>query len=168
MMNAGCNVGRRGLIFVPMWMMLGCAATSQGAADSEVLVRARAYWAAMLSNDLTESWRYEEVSKDPRWTLQNYIKRAQVTYDAIEVLRVLSVNEAEAVVEVKVRYSVPTLRVKGLEGVMQDVWKKLDGQWYHAVPKNAIAPGGGQAPAPSDAKKDGGSSPLAPEKMPKS
>jgi|GEM_PF-555012 len=168
MMNVSRKVGRRGLILVPVWMMLGCAAPSQGAADVEVLARARAYWAAMLANDLTESWRYEEVSKDPSWTLQNYIKRAQVTYDAVEVLRVLSVSEAEALVEVKVRYSVPTLRVKGLEGVMRDVWKKLDGQWYHAVPKNSIAPGGGQTPASPDAKKDGGSPSSALETMPKS
>lgn len=156
MKKVSWKMGRRklvcGLVVASALMVQGCA-TGASKGGAGVLERAKAYWATVLANELTESWRYEEMSKDPRWTLQNYIKRSQITYDALEVLQVVSETETDAVVEVKVRYSVPTLKIKAVEAVMRDEWKKIDGQWYHALPKNSLLQGE-KNPMPVGAKQE--------------
>lgn len=157
MKKVNWEIGRRklvcGLLLASALMAQGCATATAGAGGAGVLERAKAYWATVLANELTESWRYEEMSKDPRWTLQNYLKRSQITYDTLEVLRVVSETDTDAVVEVKVRYSVPTLKIKAMEAVMRDDWKKIDGQWYHALPKNSLLQGE-KTPVPAGAKQE--------------
>lgn len=103
-----------------------------------LLARAREYWAAVQSNDLVKAWSFEEVSKDPRWTLQSYLKRGGVVYDAVEVRGVKALEQDKAQVEVWMRYSFPIARVSGVEGVTDDEWRLLDGQWYHVLRRSAI------------------------------
>ena len=76
MKKVNWEIGRRklvcGLLVASALMAQGCATATAGAGGAGVLERAKAYWATVLANELTESWRYEEMSKDPRWTLQNF------------------------------------------------------------------------------------------------
>lgn len=120
----------------------GCAAGVGGASGAEsyqngsgkdaLLQRAKAYWAANLKNDNVAAWKYEEVSTDPAWTLEGYLKRGGVVYDAVEVREVKQIEGDRAKVSVWMRYSVPLLRIKGKETLAEEDWKLVNGQWFHA------------------------------------
>ncbi len=127
---------RRTVLLVPLAAVAGCTSMALKKDEDVLLERARAYWTHILSNDLTEAWRYEEISRDPRWTLQAYLKRAQLAYDEVQVRGAVLTSGNEARVEVMMRYSLPIMRIRKQEAVLQDVWKKLDGQWYHAESKS--------------------------------
>ena len=36
-----------------------------------------------------------------------------------------------AVVRVRQKYSLPQVRLRGQEAVLDDPWKRIDGRWYH-------------------------------------
>lgn len=113
----------------------GCAAPGDAAPRDDraaLLERARAYWRAVQAGDFAQAWPYEDISRDPNWTLQSYLRRVGgIVYHEVEVLRVASIEGDEAVVEVRQRYSVPLARLKDATGVAQDRWRRIDGQWYH-------------------------------------
>lgn len=119
--------------------LAGCAATPTPANDRE-LVRTRAveFWKSVYENDLVTSWKYEEVSKKPGWTLQAYLKRDGLTYEAVEVQDVSSLEGDRAIVNVKVTYSIPLVRIYKQEVVLKDEWVRLDGQWLHADRKSIL------------------------------
>lgn len=120
----------------------GCATGAGGTFDASsskkdsgqaaLLKRAQEYWAANQKNDSVEAWKYEELSKDPAWTLEAYLKRGGIVYDAVEVREVKEIEGDRAKVTVAMRYSVPMLRLKGQEAVAQDEWRLIDGIWFHA------------------------------------
>ncbi len=119
--------------------LAGCASTPSPANDREVLLqRANVFWKAMLENDITTAWAHEELSQKPGWTLQAYAKREGIVYENVEVRDVRSLEGDRAVVNVKVIYSVPVLRMNGQEVVLQDEWVRLQGQWYHADRKSIL------------------------------
>lgn len=119
--------------------LVGCAGGPSPAKDRELLLqRAKEFWKSMQDNDAITSWKYEEVSKKPGWTLQAYLKREGVLYESAQVQDVLSLEGDRAVVNVKVTYSVPLLRMNSQEVVLKDEWVRLDGVWYRADRKSLL------------------------------
>lgn len=105
---------------------------------AQLLERARAYWAAQLANDLLAAWPYEEISLDPNWTVQGYLKRNRVILKAAEVLEVERVEGDEATVKVRLRYDLPQVFLKDYEQVISDPWVKRNGAWYHKEVRSAL------------------------------
>lgn len=119
--------------------LVGCASTPSPAKDREVLLqRATVFWKAMQENDISTAWALEELSKKPGWTLQAYAKREGIVYEKVEVQDVRSMEGDRAVIDVKVTYSVPVLRMTGQELVLRDEWVRLQDQWYHADRKSLL------------------------------
>lgn len=111
-----------------------CAATGGGAGASEaaLLERATAYWAATRANRQVDAWAYEQISLDPRWTIEAYLKRGGIVFNSVRVLKVRSIEGDRAVVDVEQNWNVPQLRLKNQQAVLQDRWVLIDGKWYHA------------------------------------
>lgn len=119
--------------------LVGCASTPTPENEREALLqRAGAYWKTALEADPTAAWPYEELSKKPGWTLQAYMKREGILYEAAQVLNVRSLEGDRAVVDVKIVYSVPLLRMSSQEVLLQDEWVRLEGLWYHADKKSIL------------------------------
>lgn len=119
--------------------LVGCASGPSPMSDREVVLqRAQEFWKSVQDNDPVTSWKYEELSKKPGWTLQAYLKREGILYEAVQVQDVLSLDGDRAVVNVKVTYSVPLLRMNSQEVVLKDEWVRLDGVWYHADRKSIL------------------------------
>ena len=113
----------------------GCASgpAAQASDEEALLLRANAFWKAMQENDGVASWNYEELSQNPDWTLQAYLKRGGgVVYDEIKVLGVASLNGDKATVNVQITYSLPQLRMNNQAALFPDEWVRLGGVWYHA------------------------------------
>lgn len=138
---------RRMLDWVAAPLMLalvgGCANMGSAGANDETLLlqRSQAYWGALRTNDGISAWSYEDVSKDPGWTLQNYLQRGGVTYDAVEVRGIKKVEGDHATMDVVVHYSVPLLRMKKQKAELQDEWRRIDGQWFHVLNKGSLFKG---------------------------
>lgn len=138
------NVGAILLAPVAIGVLGGCAAVGKISpeGDKEALEkRAQEYWALVKVNDRVKAWNYEELSKDPNGSLEGYLKRGGITFDAIEVRAVRSLEGDRATVEVFMRYSLPLLRVKNMEAVTQDEWRRIDGAWYHVLRRSVMFPG---------------------------
>ena len=118
-------------------LLAGCAGIPSApepgsdADRAQLLERARAYWAAIQANDRVTAWSYEEISLDPRWTLQAYLTSGGIVFDEVEVLAVERIEGDTAVVRVRQKYSLPQVRLRGQEAVLDDPWKRIDGRWYH-------------------------------------
>jgi len=135
---------------VALVLAAGCA-TGAGSASvalsakkdssqAALMQRTQAYWDAIQKNDRVAAWSFEEVSKDPAWTLEAYLKRGGIVYDKVEVRDVKSVEGDHAVVDVWMRYDVPMLRLKRQEAVAQDEWRLIDGIWHHVLKRSAMFP----------------------------
>lgn len=123
-------------------MLAGCAtnATSVAAANDNLVPRAQAYWDLIRANDKVAAWSYEAASKDQSMTLEGYLKRGGIVYDAVEVRGVRSMDGDNAVLDVWMRYGIPMLRLKNQEAVAQDHWRRIDGVWHHVMRKSAMFP----------------------------
>jgi hypothetical protein len=138
------NVGAILLAPVAMAVLGGCAAVGAVSPEGDKAAlkkRAQEYWALVKANDRVKAWNYEELSKDPNGSLEGYLKRGGITFDAIEVRDVRSLEGDRATVEVFMRYSLPLLRVKNMEAVTQDEWRRIDGAWYHVLRRSVMFPG---------------------------
>ncbi len=122
-----------------MAALSACASGPSPSRDRAVLLqRAQEFWKSVQDNDPVTSWKYEELSRKPGWTLQAYLKREGIVYDAVEVQDVLSLEGDKALVNVKIKYSVPILRMNNQEVVLKDEWVRIEGVWYHADRKNIL------------------------------
>mgnify|MGYP003589849714 CR=1 FL=1 len=134
-----CLVGSTALVVG----LAGCT-TAPGAAgpgdQADLTRRAQAYWNLVRTNDRLEAWKYEAASKDQSMTLEGYLKRGGIVYDAVEVRGVRSMDGDTAVVDVWMRYSLPMLRLKGQEAMTQDEWRRIDGAWHHVLRRSAMFP----------------------------
>jgi len=113
----------------------GCATTGmgeRGKTEAALLQRANAYWTAVKDNDRATAWNYEEVSIKPDWTLQAYLRRGGIVYEAAQVQSDATIEGNQATVNVKLEYSVPQVRAKNIHTELPDKWVWLNGQWYHA------------------------------------
>lgn len=123
----------------------GCAAAGGAAVSGDgdqaaLLKRAQAYWALIRSNDRVGAWAYEELSKDSSATLEAYLKRGGITYEAVEVRGAPSIDGDRATVNVWMRYSLPLLRVKKQEVTVEDEWRRIDGVWHHVQRRSVMFP----------------------------
>lgn len=98
-----------------------------------LLQRARTYWKHVREGDFVSAWPYEDISRDPNWTLQSYLKRVGgIVYHHVEVSDDIQEDgDAAAFVRVRQRVSVPLARLPEHEVVVQDRWRRIDGVWYH-------------------------------------
>ncbi len=128
---------RRTVLAAAVLLLAGCAGIPSApepgsdADRAQLLERARAYSAAIQANDRVTAWSYEEISLDPRWTLQAYLTSGGIVFDEVEVLAVERIEGDTAVVRVRQKYSLPQVRLRGQEAVLDDPWKRIDGRWYH-------------------------------------
>lgn len=119
----------------------GCASTPSPQADREALLqRARAYWELSRANDNVNAWKYEAASKDQSMTLEGYLKRGGIVYDSVEVLGVRSLEGADAQLDLRMRYSLPLVRLRNQQAQVTDDWRRIDGQWYHVLRRNSAMP----------------------------
>ncbi|MGP1691124.1 MAG: hypothetical protein ACTS6O_01330 [Giesbergeria sp.] len=130
-MASGCATGLGGFS--------GISHSQKDSEEAALLQRAQDYWVYMKANDRLQAWKYEVASQDQSLTLESYLKRGGIVYEAIEVRGVGRVEGDEAELEVWMRYSVPLLRIKGTEVTMRDQWRMTGGQWFHALPHNPLA-----------------------------
>lgn len=123
-------------------LLAGCATGHAGAPSEnermELAQRAKDYWAHMKANDRLSAWKYEAASKDKSITLEGYLKRGGVVYDSVDVRGILHVEADDSELDVRMRYSVPSLRIKGIEVEVRDRWRKIDGEWFHVHPRNPM------------------------------
>lgn len=129
-------------------VLSACAATggsaqAQAAPTDEAALRARAqaYWDLVRANDRAAAWPFEELSLDPRATLQAYVRRGGIVYDKAEVRAVRSIEGDQAVLDVWAEYSVPLMRLKDQRGLLADHWRLIDGTWYHGRPRGGLVGG---------------------------
>lgn len=121
--------------------LAGCATTGSApiATDADKVTlqkRAQTYWDLIRVNDPVSAWPYETASKDQSLTLEAYIKRGGITYEAVEV-KAVRIEGDEAVLDVWMRYGIPMLRLKAQENTVQDKWRKIGGVWHHVLRRGA-------------------------------
>lgn len=130
-------------LFAPVALisLAGCAAGAGVPSEyerRELAQRVKDYWAHMQANDRLKAWKYEMASQDQSLTLESYLKRGGLIYDAVEVRGIGRIEAGEAEIDVWMRYSVPLMRLKGQEVVTRDRWRKSDGEWFHVLPHNPL------------------------------
>ena len=126
--------------------MVGCASAPSTPAvmpkadpsPEALMQRARAYWSLVKANDNVGAWAYEAQSKDPRWSLEAYLKKGGITYSHIKVLGVKSVQGEVGVVDVEMTYSAPLQRMKDQQIRTDDNWELIDGIWYHSYRRSGL------------------------------
>lgn len=132
------------LVPAALVVLAGCAAVGEkvSAEDDKIALRKRAqeYWTLVRANDRVKAWSYEELSKDPNGSLEGYLKRGGIAFDEVQVRDVRSLENDRAVVDVFMRYSLPLLRVKKMEVVAPDDWRRIDGVWHHVLRTSSMFP----------------------------
>jgi hypothetical protein len=129
--------------FLSASALVGCAVPVplDGDDKGELRHRAQEYWGLVRANDKLGAWKFELASKDQSLTLEAYLKRGGIVYQALEVRDVRFLGADLAEVDVWMRYDLPLLRIKGQELVVQDQWRRLQGVWYHAPKPSSMLPG---------------------------
>lgn len=118
--------------------LAACASVAPATNDDGLLQRAKEYWAYMQANERLNAWKYEAASKDKSLSLEGYFKRGGIVYESVDVRGVLRIEGDEAELDVKMRYTMPQLRLKGQEVNVRDRWRRIDGEWFHVVPHNPL------------------------------
>lgn len=113
---------------------------STGSDPAQLLQRARDYWTLVKANDKLAAWPYELASKDPRATIEGYVKKGGVVYHAVEVRGVRELEGDRAILDVWFEYSVPAAQLRNQQALAEDHWRLLDGAWYHAPPRSLLMP----------------------------
>lgn len=122
-------------------LLSACATPSSGDADrAALLARVNEYWQLALKNERVKMWPFEAASLDGQMTIETYLKRGGITYESAEVSGIHSLEGDTAEVDLQVRYSIPLIRLKNQDSAVRDVWRRIDGIWYHAPRPSAAFP----------------------------
>lgn len=117
-------------------LLSGCASTQlgRGASEAALLERATAFWSARVAGDYVTAYNYAIASTLPDASLQRYLGgQGGMKFERAEVLGIERIEADGAVVKVQLAYRVPMLTMrKPIEAALQDSWRLIDGQWYHA------------------------------------
>ena len=123
-------------------LLAGCATPPSGDADrAALLARVNAYWQLALKNERVKMWPMEAASLDGQMTIEAYLKRGGITYESAEVSAIHSLEGDTAEVDLQMRYNIPLIRLKNQESLVRDVWRRIDGIWYHAPRPSVAFPG---------------------------
>lgn len=107
-----------------------CAGLQQKTSEERLLLRARAYWAAVVAGDTVSAYPYEEVSKTGAQPISAYVRKAGLIYKSADVTGV-KIEGDRATVDVKVAYIIPAMGSHVFNADTKDVWLIMDGDWYH-------------------------------------
>jgi hypothetical protein len=107
-----------------------CAGLQKKTSEERLLVRAKAYWAAMVSGDTVSAYQYEEVSKTGAQPISAYVRRAGLIYKSADVTGV-KIEGDRAIVDVRLAYLIPAMGSHVFNTDAKDVWLIMDGDWYH-------------------------------------
>lgn len=119
----------------------GSAAASKADSSPEALVkRAQAYWDLVRKNDNVEAWAYEAQSRNPRASLEAYLKKGGITYSNVKVVGVKSLEGNSAMVDIEMTYSAPLQRMKDMQLRTEDPWELIEGVWYHSYRRSGLFP----------------------------
>lgn len=129
------QVGRRtlvgGIILGMLTLTSGCALLQSP--EESLRERAQAFWNARKIGDDITAYKYESLSKQPNSNLQTYLKaREGIRYHHAEIQTVRLLKPDEAVVEVSITYTIPSIGFhKPIQGKIKDPWIMIDDRWYH-------------------------------------
>lgn len=131
-----CRLWAVGAALGLLVLLSGCASAppGRGGGEAALLERATAFWAARVAGDHVTAYEYAIASTQPDVTLQRYLGgQGGMKFERAEVKGVERIEGDEAVVRVSMAYRIPMpgLR-KPIEADLQDSWRLVDGQWYHA------------------------------------
>lgn len=130
-----CRLWAVGAALGLLVLLSGCASAPPGrGGEAALLERATAFWAARVAGDHVTAYEYAIASTQPDVTLQRYLGgQGGMKFERAEVKGVERIEGDEAVVRVSMAYRIPMpgLR-KPIEADLQDIWRLVDGQWYHA------------------------------------
>ncbi len=107
-----------------------CAGLQQKTSEERLLLRAKAYWAAIASGDTVSAYPYEEVAKKGTIPISAYVRRAGLIYKSAEVTGV-KIDGDRAAVDVKIAYIIPAMGSHVFNMTFNDIWLVIDGDWYH-------------------------------------
>lgn len=108
------------------------------ASDGELIDRVKAYWDLIKVNDHVSAWSYEDVSLDPRWTLQGYLNRSGPVYDDVVVKHIVNRTTDKVEVELEITFSLPILRIRKQKMTVRDTWRLIDNRWYHVLQPDSM------------------------------
>lgn len=120
--------------FLVISLLTGCATLWM---DQEQRLRQRVtgFWEALKAGDLVAMYDYEELSRNPKASLQKYVQsKGGIHYQGYQIQSVQFLTPNEAEVTLAVEYIVPPVIQKPVKSQIRDKWVKIDGTWYHAMP----------------------------------
>ncbi len=118
------------------WLLLvavtGCA-TLWMSQEERLRQRVVGFWEALKAGDLVAMYDYEELSRDPKLSLQKYVQgKGAVRYLGYEIKSIRLVNPKEAEVTLAVEVLIPPVIREPIRSEIKDFWVRIGNTWYHA------------------------------------
>lgn len=114
--------------------LAGCA-TLWMSQEERLRARVTEFWEALKAGDLVAMYDYEELSRNPKASLQKYVQsKGRIYYQSYQIQSVQFLTPNEAEVTLAVEYMVPPVIQKPVKSQIRDKWVKINGTWYHAQP----------------------------------
>lgn len=148
--------------------LVGCA---EKKTDTDLLMeRANAYWEAARLFDLITMFHMEAPSLDGRLIAADMTKVIVAPTRLVKYqLKNPKINGESATIDLDLTLVLADAGGKGWDQpTKQDKWSKINGQWYHGLPKPKEAPPKPAAPPAAAPPQGNGAKPAAPATAPRS